>query len=109
MPGQFSVNSEYKNWKKDEDMKNHKNNIKHKHKTLPHLKCSEITLKSVKMCSSKNNRDKWYSNNAKLFQLCPVLCDPIDYIAHQASLSMRFSRQEYWSGLPFPSPTVTIS
>ena len=24
-------------------------------------------------------------------------------IAHQASLSMGFSRQEYWSGLPFPS------
>ena len=24
-------------------------------------------------------------------------------IAHQAPLSMRFSRQEYWSGLPFPS------
>ena len=26
------------------------------------------------------------------------------YVAHQASLSMGFSRQEYWSGLPFPSP-----
>ena len=25
-------------------------------------------------------------------------------IAHQALLSMGFSRQEYWSGLPFPSP-----
>ena len=25
-------------------------------------------------------------------------------IAHQAPLSMRFSMQEYWSGLPFPSP-----
>ena len=25
-------------------------------------------------------------------------------IAHQVSLSMGFSRQEYWSGLPFPSP-----
>ena len=25
--------------------------------------------------------------------------------AHQASLSMEFSRQEYWNGLPFPSPT----
>ena len=25
-------------------------------------------------------------------------------IAHQVSLSMEFSRQEYWSGLPFPSP-----
>ena len=26
--------------------------------------------------------------------------------AHQAPLSMRFSRQGYWSGLPFPSPTA---
>ena len=25
-------------------------------------------------------------------------------IAHQAPLSMEFSRQEYWSGLPFPPP-----
>ena len=25
-------------------------------------------------------------------------------VAHQVPLSMRFSRQEYWSGLPFPSP-----
>ena len=25
-------------------------------------------------------------------------------VAHQALLSMEFSRQEYWSGLPFPSP-----
>ena len=26
------------------------------------------------------------------------------YVAHQAPLSTRFSRQEYWSGLPFLSP-----
>ena len=26
--------------------------------------------------------------------------------AHQAPLSLGFSRQEYWSGLPFPSPKV---
>ena len=25
-------------------------------------------------------------------------------VAHQAPLSMGFSRQEHWSGLPFPSP-----
>ena len=25
-------------------------------------------------------------------------------VAHQAPLSMKLSRQEYWSGLPFPSP-----
>ena len=36
-------------------------------------------------------------------QSCPTLCDPWT-VAHQASLSMEFSRQEYWSGFPFPSP-----
>ena len=25
-------------------------------------------------------------------------------VTHQASLSMEFPKQEYWSGLPFPSP-----
>ena len=25
-------------------------------------------------------------------------------IAHQAPLTMEFSRQEYWSGVPFPPP-----
>ena len=25
-------------------------------------------------------------------------------VAHQAPLSMGFPRQEYWSGLPFPTP-----
>ena len=36
-------------------------------------------------------------------QLCLTLCNPMD-IACQASLSMEFSRQEYWSELSFPSP-----
>ena len=27
-------------------------------------------------------------------------------VAHQAPLSMGFSRQEHWSGLPFPSPAI---
>ena len=35
-------------------------------------------------------------------QACPTLCDPVD-VAHQAPLSMGLPRQEYWSGLPFPS------
>ena len=39
---------------------------------------------------------------AKSLQLCPTLCDPID-AAHQAPPSLGFSRQEHWSGLPFPS------
>ena len=27
-------------------------------------------------------------------------------IANQAPLSMRFAQQEYWNGLPFPSPGI---
>ena len=34
---------------------------------------------------------------------CQTFCDPWT-IAHQAPLSLGFPRQEYWSGLPFPSP-----
>ena len=40
---------------------------------------------------------------SEVAQSCPTLCDPWT-IAHQAPLSMGFSRQEYWSGLPLPSP-----
>ena len=34
---------------------------------------------------------------------CPTLVTPRT-VALQAPLSMGFLRQEYWSGLPFPSP-----
>ena len=40
---------------------------------------------------------------AKSLQLCPTLCDPIDG-SPAGSSSLGFSRQEHWSGLPFPSP-----
>ena len=40
---------------------------------------------------------------ARSLQSCLTLCDPMDY-SLQAPLSMGFSRQEYWSGLPCPSP-----
>ena len=40
---------------------------------------------------------------AKSLQSCLTLCDPIDG-SHQAPPSLGFSRQEHWSGLPFPSP-----
>ena len=41
--------------------------------------------------------------DAKLLQSCPIFATPWT-VAHQAPLSMGFSRQEYWSGLPFPPP-----
>ena len=34
----------------------------------------------------------------KVAQSRPTLCDPMNYIACQAPLSMEFSRPEYWSG-----------
>ena len=36
-------------------------------------------------------------------QLCLTLATPWT-VARQAPLSMGFSRQEYWSGVPFPPP-----
>ena len=38
----------------------------------------------------------------KVTQLCLTLAIPWT-VAHKGPLSMGFSRQEYWSGLPFPS------
>jgi len=40
---------------------------------------------------------------AKSLQSCPTLCDPIDG-SPPGSTALAFSRQEHWSGLPFPSP-----
>ena len=42
-------------------------------------------------------------SESEVAQSCPTLCNPWT-VAYQAPLSMGFSRQECWSGLPFPSP-----
>ena len=44
---------------------------------------------------------------AKSLQLCPILCDPLDSNPPGSPIPgilLGFSRQEHWSGLPFPSP-----
>ena len=43
----------------------------------------------------------------KVIQSCLTLVTPWT-VALQVPLSIGFSRQEYWSGLPFPSPTQEI-
>ena len=40
---------------------------------------------------------------AKSPQSCPTLCDPTDG-SPPGFPSLGVSRQEHWSGLPFPSP-----
>ena len=42
---------------------------------------------------------------AASLQSCPTLCDPIDG-SQPGFPSLGFSRQEHWSGLPFPSPMI---
>ena len=44
----------------------------------------------------------------KSLQSCQTLCDPVD-CSLPASLSMGFSRQEYWSGLPFPLQEIFLT
>ena len=44
-----------------------------------------------------------YTLKVLVAQWCLTLCDPWT-VAHQAPLGMEWSRQGYWSGLPFPSP-----
>ena len=46
-------------------------------------------------------------SESEVAQLCPALRDHMD-CSLPGSLSMGFSRQEYWSGLPFPSPKCVL-
>ena len=44
-----------------------------------------------------------YNQFSSVAQSCLTLCDP-KTLAYQTPPPMGFSRQEYWSGLPLPSP-----
>ena len=62
----------------------------------------QITGESIEMNFNENTsyqNMKW----SEVAQSCLTLCNP-QTVPHQSTLSMGFSRQEYWSGLPFPSP-----
>ena len=48
---------------------------------------------------------KELQKESEVSQSCLTLCDPMD-CSLSGSPSMEFSRQEYWSGLPFPSPNI---
>ena len=51
---------------------------------------------------SSSNASKW-KVKVKTFSPVRLVATP-STAAHQAPLSMGFSRQEYWSGVPLPSP-----
>ena len=59
---------------------------------------------SITQKSQMVSRDWWREAAAVsiVAKLCQTLVTPLT-VACQAPLSMGFSRQEYWSGLPYPS------
>ena len=64
--------------------------------TLKRMCCFGVEC-SVYVCESS-----WFGGGL-VTKSCLTLATPWT-IVYQAPLSMGFSRQEYWSGLPFPSP-----
>ena len=65
-----------------------------------------MDIKNQILISKKS--ELWKSHISFIFlvlvaQSCPTLHNPWT-VARQAPVSMEFPRQEYWSGLPFPSP-----
>ena len=51
------------------------------------------------------NRHSWMVKESQSVRLSAVSKSATPWtVASQVSLSMGFPRQEYWSGLPFPSP-----
>ena len=63
------------------------------------MKKSQFTLQGDKGFKCKMKA----AAAAKSLQSCPTLCNPIDG-SPPGSPVPGFSRQEHWSGLPFPSP-----
>ena len=46
-------------------------------------------------------------SESEITHLCPTLSDPMD--CSLPAPSMGFSRQEYWSGVPLPSPVRSMN
>ena len=53
--------------------------------------------------TENNIKSKNVHVHAKSLQLCPTLCNPMDYSLPSSSIHGIF-QAKYWSGLPFPSP-----
>ena len=78
----------------------------------PWLVCSKDQCKNISSSSNtgaeKGNGSEGTWQIGELLLLshfsCSQLCTTPQMAAHQAPPSLGFSRQEYWNGLPFPSP-----
>ena len=82
-------------WTQDYGQKILRENGEHRLRKSAPLAVSYLDEKEMMMCC--------FRDDALVAKLCPTLVTPW-VVAHQAPLSMGFSRQEYWSGSPFASP-----
>ena len=73
------------------------------------LKIAAVSLEGYHLCSGLG----FQQNGTGYSLLRACMCWPLSCVrlfvatwtrAHQTPLSMEFSRQEYWSGVPFPPP-----
>ena len=83
-------------------------------RTSPNSKLSDLhtqtpcTLTPIRALMWKGwHRHFFDSCCCSVAKSCPALCDSMGYSPISTSLSMGFSRQEYWSGLPCP-PTGNL-
>ena len=68
------------------------------------IPCSWIRrINTVKLSILPQAIYRFTAATAKLLQSCTTLCNPIDG-SPRGTLSLGFSRQEHWSGVPLPSP-----
>ena len=65
---------------------------------------SEYTFTSVYKDTNPDIVQCIYTHSSVLLLSCAQLFAMVWTVALQAPLSMGFFRQEYWSGLPFPTP-----
>ena len=74
---------------------------------LPHPEIKPVSFKSPALTAGSlplvPPGKPSHHGDGLVTKLCPTLASPWT-VACQAPLCVGFSRQEYWSGLPFPSP-----
>ena len=75
----------------------------YQHISLAEIKIFAYKLDNTRTCTMVSKKAAIHSLLLSRFSRVR-LCATLETAAHQAPPSLGFSRQEHWSGLPFPSP-----
>ena len=75
---------------------------------MPLYISQRFSARNVRGKSNNPGRKDGIMHTCSVARLCLTRCNPWT-VAHEAPLSVGFSRQEYCSGLPFPSQRVFLT